>query len=72
MSDPKAIRELEAQLARDRTALAHLRERETKLLQCIPNKGFRAEAGRNHLLCEMQALQRSVERNEEMLAMAKQ
>lgn len=71
MRDPKAIQELETQLSREREALADLRRREAELLQNIPGKGFHAEAMRCHLVCEMRALRNSIEKKEEMLAMAK-
>ena len=71
MRDPKAIRELETKLSRDREILADLRKPEAELLQNIPEKGFHVEAMRRRLVCEMQALRNSIEKNEEMLAMAK-
>ena len=71
MRDPKAIRELETMLSRDREILADLRKREAELLQDIPEKGFHVEAMRRGLVCEMQALWNSIKKNEEMLAMAK-
>jgi hypothetical protein len=71
MRDPKAIRELETQLSRDREMLADLRKREAELLENISGRGFHTEAMRRHLVCEMQALRNSIKKNEEMLAMAK-
>lgn len=70
MRDPNVIKELETQLSRERAMLADLRRRETELLQHIGGKGFSSEAERNHLLCEIQALRGSIEKNEQMLAMA--
>jgi len=71
MRDPKAIQELETKLSRDREILADLRKREAELLQNIPEKGFQVEAMRRRLVCEMESLRNSIEKNEEMLAMAK-
>ncbi len=71
MDDPQLIRELEAQLIQDRNTLADLREREAQLVCHVSHKGFCTEAERNHLRCEMQVLERSVAKNQQMLAMAR-
>lgn len=71
MSDPKVIRELEAQLARERKALEDLSKRESELLSNVSHKGFCARVDRNRLGCEMQALRNSIEKTQRMLAMAK-
>jgi hypothetical protein len=71
MSDPKVIRELDAQLACDRKALTDLSKRESELLSHVSHKGFCAEVERNRLLYEMQALRNSIKKKEQILAMTK-
>ena len=71
MSDPGEIQKLQKQLAIDKAKLGELKKRETKLLQAIPKKGFRAASERRQLLCEMQVLEGSIRANQNRLATAK-
>jgi hypothetical protein len=71
MSDLGEIQRLHEYLASDEAKLEELLEREAKLLQAIPQKGFRAASERRHLLSEIQMLEGSIRANQNRLAMAK-
>jgi len=68
VSDPRKITELEAQVASDKQKYEDIERRQAELMENVPPRGFSAVSTELGYRDEMEALDDSIRKGEEMLA----